>query len=139
MARATGVDHSMKRPNFIPSYESAEHQANEAAAAFLINELLAKGMASAQLIASEFAVSVKTAQIFLLRPDHHKNEVVSKGFKELAAMLTETRGTTCPVCGQPANSPLSGNRTSCRNCRTTGDAYQDGDPLLVNEDSPHEP
>jgi hypothetical protein len=129
MARSTGVNISTVRPSFIPPYESAEHQANEAAAAFLINFEFARQYRSAGELSREFSVSVQAAEMFLRKSlSVKKSEIVSVGLRALGEFLRSTkRGDICPTCGLETNVPLTGNRTSCGNCQRTGDAYQDGD------------
>jgi hypothetical protein len=87
MSRGTAVNANTKMPSFIAAYESAEHQANCAAAAFLINRDLAKSK-SARDISDEFCVSPKAAEIFLETLGAPKSEEVSKGFEQLSRLLS---------------------------------------------------
>jgi hypothetical protein len=158
MSRGTAVNASTKMPSFIAAYESAEHQANFAAAAFLINGDQAKGK-SIREISDEFCVSPKAAEIFLETLGALKSEEISKGFEQLSRMLspsgrkvepavssesvdapagsrdfqapgpaTAELGRLCPTCGRRSNRPVTGNRSSCKFCPQVRDAYQDGDP-----------
>jgi hypothetical protein len=142
MARATGVNVASRRPNFIPPYRSAEHQANYAAGVLLIDKDLARGCRTAAEISLRFNVSFRAATIFVEeRSRRQKSPGVAEGLRALSSSLGKsehtlgsTLGSTekqvCPLCGQPERYGIGGNRTNCHGCRSVGDALQDGDPLM---------
>jgi hypothetical protein len=146
MPRATGVNAASSRPSFIPAHRSAEHQANYATGVLLIDPELATTCRTAAEICLRFNVSKKAAAIFLEeRSRQEKSSVVSQGLRELSRSLGRSTNLgsqvsekqpgfeakiVCTACGQRGRYGIGGSRSKCAKCGATGDAQQDGDPLM---------
>jgi hypothetical protein len=128
------------RPKWIPKFQSAEHQAMVFAAAFLINDDIARRLKSADEIAVQFGISREAARIYFEEMlEEMERPAMAERLKhladELAASVTETAkpkisflSDPCTVCGQQKVFPV-GHKFMCQACDTVYDRFQDGDPV----------
>ncbi|SRR6266568_1988695 len=126
-------------PKWIKPFESAEHQAKVFAAAFLINDVIANTLSSAEEVSVEFGVSLESAKIFYEELIEQRNR--EKTADNIRRMADEFRALIapappkvryikepCAVCGNPTVFPL-GIKFMCETCDTVSDRFQDGDSL----------
>jgi hypothetical protein len=122
------------------AYESAEHQAKEFGSAFLIHDIDAAKMNSAEEIAEEFVVSLEAATICFKRLARKAERArsaarVMKIAEELKATLlgspkprqSSYLDVECLGCNQKTLLPNGPNNVSCDTCGFRGPRYQDGD------------
>jgi hypothetical protein len=103
MARGSGVNASTSRPQSIPKYESAEHQANVFAAAALVRVDLLSVADTAEEVSARFGVSLQVA-VICLEQLPRKSSLIINGFKELRKTLSAT-----PPRSEPTRAALRGN------------------------------
>ncbi|WP_027572221.1 ImmA/IrrE family metallo-endopeptidase [Bradyrhizobium sp. WSM1743] len=129
------------RYNWIPSFQSAEHQAMVFAAAFLINDDTARNLATADEVAIRFGLSLEAARIYfeqLLEEIERplSAERVRRMADEFKAIVADKDSPTrtisflddpCLACSQKQLFPVNGSRYMCRACDRVYDRYQDGD------------
>lgn len=125
-------------PGWIKPFESAEHQAKIFAAAFLINDEIAKSINTEDEISIAFGISRMSASIYLKQRNEINNrELTSARVQKLAAdfraSVVSKAATTirfmndcCSVCGQQTVFPV-GHKYMCKTCDTIYDRFQDGD------------
>lgn len=128
-------------PKWIPKFKSAEHQANVFGATLLINDAMARRLASPEDISVQAGISLAAARIYfeqiqeeLARPASAAR--VQKIADEVrAALAHKTSGTTitflndpCSCCGQQKLFPV-GHKYMCQACDTVYDRFQDGDDV----------
>jgi IrrE N-terminal-like domain len=130
------------KPNWIPKFQSAEHQAMVFAAAFLINDDIAGRLSSADDIAVQFGISLDDARIYFEQMLEEKDrpasaERVQQRAAEFRALIAEKAPTKpaisflsdpCLACGQQKLFPV-GHKFMCQACDTLYDRFQDGDPV----------
>lgn len=130
------------KPDWIPKFRSAEHQAMVFAAAFLINDDTARRMASPDEIAVQFGLSLGAAQIYfeqmmeeIERPA--SSQRVRRMADEFKAAVTEKSSPKskvtflsdpCASCGQQSLFPV-GHKFMCKTCDAVYDRFQDGDSV----------
>ncbi len=127
--------------SWIPSFQSAEHQAMVFAAAFLINDDTAKHLTTADEVAIRFGLSLESARIYfeqLLEETERplSADRVRRMADEFKALIAD-RGSAnqaisfladpCVSCGKNELFPVNGSRYMCRACDRVYDRYQDGD------------
>jgi Zn-dependent peptidase ImmA (M78 family) len=126
-------------PGWIPSYESAEHQAKVFGPAFLINDAIAKRLESADELSAVFGISLQSAKIefekLLKARDHakHAAEILRKAAQFKASMMPAQRELQylqelCTNCKQQ-NLIAMGTKYMCLNCKHVSDRFQDGDSV----------
>lgn len=126
------------RPKWIRPFESAEHQAKVFAAAFLINDRAAEGIASPEDLSLDFGISLESATIYI--NEHARSYEREKSKERVNRMAEEfirevkgiNRGpkfldSPCTQCGRRTLLPL-GSKFMCYSCESVFDHYQDGDP-----------
>ncbi len=132
--RAGGND----KYRWLRPYESAEHQANVFAAAFLIDDDGAKSLDSAEKVSIQFGVSLKCAEIYykeiLERRD--RGRAAEKMRKLASSFSAEVKhphthdlrflASPCPKCGERKVFPV-GSKYMCHHCDTVSDTFPDGD------------
>ena len=124
---------------WIKSFESAEHQANVFARAFLIDENYADGLANASEVAIEAGVSFECAQLFFKeatkrRDTHRSSEKVRQLVALFKAEITQKEqqpavkylDAPCPNCGERRVFPV-GAKFMCQVCDRVSDTYPEGD------------
>jgi hypothetical protein len=130
------------KKDWIPKFQSAEHQAMVFAAAFLINDESARRLTSAEDIAVQFGLSLEAARIYFeqmleeIERPAAAERVARKAaeFRAAVAEKTSTRPTAsflrepCPTCGQRKLFPV-GHKFMCQACNTVSDGFQDGDQI----------
>jgi hypothetical protein len=130
------------KPDWIPKFQSAEHQAMVFAAAFLINDNVATGLISADEIAVQFGISLDAARIYFEQMLEEKErpaaaERVQRIAADFRALVDEKMSTKptisflsdpCLACGQQKLFPI-GHKFMCQACDTLYDRFQDGDPV----------
>jgi IrrE N-terminal-like domain len=128
------------KPDWIPKFQSAEHQAMVFAAAFLINDDIAYRLTSAEDIAVQFGLSLDAARIYFEQMLEEKErpayaERVQRKAVEFRALVADKTSTKpdisflsdpCLACGQQKLFPV-GHKFMCHACDTVYDRYQDGD------------
>lgn len=127
--------------NWIPSFQSAEHQAMVFAAAFLVNDETARSLPSADEVAIRFGMSREAARIYfeqmleeIERPlSAERVRRMADEFKAIVGKANTTSRTIaflddpCLSCGKKQLFPVNGSRYMCRACERVYDRYQDGD------------
>ncbi len=132
MARGTGVTAFTKAALAIPAFESAEHQANQFALAFLVDIELARESGSAEEVSTRFSISITAARaLFGEFAQGRKSKIVSEGFAELMrglgrALPSNYEGDLCSVCGETTNQSSGGNRSRCLSCQTVSNNLEEG-------------
>jgi hypothetical protein len=118
-------------------FESAEHQVRVFAPAFLINDLIAETLRSADDISIEFGISSESAKIYFeeltaLR-DHdlaaEKIRRIAEQFRESVKPVTSKLhfiNDACTVCGSQTVFPV-GSKFMCQSCNNVSNRFQDGD------------
>jgi uncharacterized protein DUF955 len=126
------------RPEWIPKFQSAEHQAMVFGAAFLINDDTARQLTSADEISVKFGLSLEAARIYFEQMQEElERPAAAERMKRIAAefrdsVMSKTRPTIsflsdpCLSCGQPKLFPV-GTKYMCQECDAIYDRYQDGD------------
>jgi IrrE N-terminal-like domain len=130
-------------PKYLRPYESSEHQVKIFAPAFLINDVGAALLATAEDIAIEFGISLESADIYfsnMIRERERPKEAAR--MREQARRLAEDFRRSdshsinnniryldqdCTVCGQRTVLPI-GIKFMCTSCDRVFDHFQDGDP-----------
>jgi hypothetical protein len=128
--------------NWIPKFKSAEHQAMVFGGAFLINDVLARGLSSPEVISVQAGISLQAARIYfeqvqeeLSRPA--SSERVGQMADQVRAALAPKPATSispqyltdlCTCCGQQKLFPV-GHKFMCQACDTIHDRFQDGDSV----------
>ncbi|WP_256808003.1 ImmA/IrrE family metallo-endopeptidase [Bradyrhizobium sp. Bra64] len=127
--------------NWIPSFQSAEHQAMVFAAAFLINDETARNLSTADDVAIRYGLSLEAARIYfeqlleeIERPlSAERVRRMADEFKAIVGGNESGKRTIsflddpCLSCGQKELFPVNGSRYMCRACERVYDRYQDGD------------
>lgn len=127
------------RYDWIKPYESAEHQANVFAAAFLIDDNIASCLSSAEDISVQFGVSLRCAEVYFKeRTEREDRTRTGEMIREMARSFsaevkrgTDARTTSylaspCPQCGKRTVFPV-GSKFMCGTCDNVSDTFQDGD------------
>jgi hypothetical protein len=138
MSRRTGATGAIKSKHIKP-FESAEHQAKVFAAAFLINDGVAKRLSSPEEISVEFGISLESARIYyeeMTEPIRRKEsfERVDNLVASLraAAVTKQTHpiymAEGCTNCGNATLIPV-GIKFLCDTCGNVSDRFQDGDTV----------
>jgi hypothetical protein len=126
---------------WIPKFKSAEHQAMVFAGAFLINDITARTLSSADEVSVQAGVSLAAARIYfeqvqeeLARPaaaarvrkiaDEVRAALAPKPVASPVSFLNEV----CSRCGQQKLFPI-GHKFMCQACDTVYDRFQDGDEV----------
>jgi hypothetical protein len=126
---------------WIPKFKSAEHQAMVFAGAFLINDITARTLSSADEVSVQAGVSLAAARIYfeqvqeeLARPaaaarvrkiaDEVRAALAPKPVASPVSVLNEV----CSRCGQQKLFPI-GHKFMCQACDTVYDRFQDGDEV----------
>ncbi|SRR5579883_336389 len=118
-------------------FESAEHQARVFAPAFLINDLIAETLGSAEEISVEFGISLESAMIYFeeltaLRDREAAAEKIRRIAAEFRESVTPASSKLhfidepCTVCGNRTVFPV-GSKFMCQTCDNVTDRFQDGD------------
>jgi hypothetical protein len=129
-------------PDWIPKFQSAEHQAMVFGAAFLINDDTARKLLSADDISVQFGVSLEAARIYfeqmqeaITRPASSLRvlkiaEEVKAAIapKALSSSQINFLSDPCLACGQQKVFPV-GHKFMCQACDTVYDRFQDGDQV----------
>lgn len=129
-------------PGWIQKFESAEHQAMVFAAAFLINDDIARSQTCADDIAVQFGLSLDAARIYfdqmleeMERPSSvERVQLMAAEFKASAVQMTSAKRSiqflndACASCGQRKVFPV-GHKFMCQACNTISDGFQDGDSV----------
>lgn len=124
-------------PKWLKPYKSAEHQAKVFAPAFLINDLIAETLTSADEISIEFGISYHSALIYFgelnaLRDREKTAEKIRRIANEFRGSLTPGAqgprfiSEACPTCGKYTVFPV-GCKFMCQTCENVFDRFQDGD------------
>jgi hypothetical protein len=126
-------------PKWLKPFRSAEHQAKVFAAAFLINDVIASSLTSAEDISVEFGISLESANIYFEELTERRNR--EKSVANVRKMAEEFRALTasapskghyidepCSNCGQRTIFPI-GIKFMCDTCHTVIDRFQDGDTI----------
>jgi hypothetical protein len=127
--------------NWIPNFQSAEHQAMVFAAAFLINDETARHLSTADDVAIRYGLSLEAARIYfeqLLEEIERplSAERVRRMADEFKAIVEEKDAPSrtiqflddpCLSCGKKEVFPVNGSRSMCNSCGAVYDRYQDGD------------
>lgn len=130
------------KPDWIPKFRSAEHQAMVFAAAFLINDNTARRMLSPNEVAVQFGLSLQAAQIYfeqmmeeIERPASSlRVSKMAAEFKDAVAEKSSSKpkptylNDACSACGQQKLFPV-GHKFMCQACDTVHDRFQDGDQV----------
>lgn len=123
---------------WVEPFRSAEHQTKVFAPAFLIDDIVALKLTSAQEISIIFGVSFESADIYLRelqRPDERR--AVAKKLIQLGRELHTSNqpahvlkflAEPCTRCGQSKLFPV-GSKYMCQECDQVFDRFQDGDTL----------
>jgi Zn-dependent peptidase ImmA (M78 family) len=125
-------------PKWLSPFESAEHQGRVFAPAFLINDLIAKTLSSADEISIEFGISYESAKIYFeeltaLRDRGKTTEKIRRIADEFRQSVTSVASKphfineVCTVCGNQTVFPV-GCKFMCQTCDNVIDRFQDGDP-----------
>ncbi|MGC2221931.1 MAG: hypothetical protein WA624_05965 [Methylocella sp.] len=125
-------------PKWLQPFESAEHQAKVFAPAFLINDLIAETLSSADDISIEFGISLESAKIYFDDLTALRNrELAAEKIRHIAEEFRESVtpvipklhfiNDACTVCGNQTVFPV-GSKFMCQTCDTVFDRFQDGDP-----------
>jgi IrrE N-terminal-like domain len=125
-------------PKWLKPFESAEHQAKVFAPAFLINDLIAETLSSADDISIEFGISLESAKIYFDDLTASRNrELSAEKVRRIAEEFRESVtpvisklhfiNDACTVCGHQTVFPV-GSKFMCQTCDTVFDRFQDGDP-----------
>jgi Zn-dependent peptidase ImmA (M78 family) len=125
-------------PKWLKPFESAEHQVRVFAPAFLINDLIAETLSSADEISIEFGISYESAKIYFeeltaLRDRGKAAEKIRRIADEFREWVTPVASKPrfineiCTVCGNRTLFPV-GCKFMCQTCDTVCDRFQDGDP-----------
>jgi IrrE N-terminal-like domain len=115
------------KPDWIPKYQSAEHQAMVFAAAFLINDDIARRLGSADDIAVQFGLSLEAARIYFEQMLEERERPAAAA--RVMRMAAEFRASVaevakpeipfltdpCLVCGQQKVFPI-GHKFMCQAC-----------------------
>jgi hypothetical protein len=127
---------------WLPPFESAEHQAKVFAPAFLVNDVVADTLDSAEEISVRFGISLESADIYFKelteQRERTKNaERVRRVAQELAADFRESLNPShsairyiedvCTSCHRQTVLPI-GIKFMCTTCGNVSDRFQDGDP-----------
>jgi hypothetical protein len=133
--RATGN----KKHEWIKPFESAEHQANVFAAAFLVSDYHFADIDSADEIAIEAGVSFECAKIFAKEMTKRVDAGrTAEKIRQLVSLFKAEVGKDdnpssvpyldcpCPNCGQRRVFPV-GPKFMCQVCERVSDNYPDGD------------
>jgi Zn-dependent peptidase ImmA (M78 family) len=118
-------------------YESAEHQVRVFAPAFLINDLIAETLTSADDISIEFGISLESATIHFEEVTAlRRRDVVAEKIRSIAEEFRESAkppisklhfiNDACTVCGNQTVFPV-GAKFMCQTCDNVSDRFQDGD------------
>lgn len=118
-------------------FESAEHQVRVFAPAFLINDLIAETLRTADDISIEFGISSESAEIYFeeltaLRGRDlvaEKIRSIAEEFRESVKPVTSQLhfiNDACTVCGRQTLFPV-GAKFMCQTCDNVFDRFQDGD------------
>jgi Zn-dependent peptidase ImmA (M78 family) len=117
-------------------FESAEHQVRVFAPAFLVNDLIAETLRSADDISIEFGISSESAKIYFeeltaLRDHDVAAEKIRRmeEFRESVKPVTSKLhfiNDACTVCGSQMVFPV-GSKFMCQRCNNVSDRFQDGD------------
>lgn len=137
MARGTGVSISSPLVKLFEKSESAEHQANEWASHYLIDEKNIHFGMSVEDIAIKFGVSLTAATIrFNQLIQRRERPKLALKFAELSASLKSMESSCknkicflpdmCSACGNATLIPI-GNKFMCQTCEAVTDNFQDGD------------
>jgi hypothetical protein len=128
------------KPEWIPKYQSAEHQAMVFAGAFLINDETARRLQSADEIAIQFGLSLDAARIYFEQMlEEIERPIVAKRIRQSAAELKAIVAVPrtpemsflsdpCSACGRQKLFPV-GHKYMCQACDAIYDRFQDGDPV----------
>lgn len=128
-------------PRYFKYYDSAEHQTKVFAPAFLINDVMAQTLESAEEISVRFGISKQSAEIYFAemiaaaeRPK--QRAIVQKKLQRLADTLRNNSAPSitkiqymndpCTVCGKQQVFPI-GHKFMCQACDMVYDRFQDGD------------
>jgi len=124
-------------PGWIKPFESAEHQAKIFAAAFLINDEVAKTLDTEDEISITFGISRMSASIYLKQRNEINNR--EQTYARVQKLAAEFRASVaskaqperfmndcCSVCGKQTVFPV-GHKYMCKTCDTIYDRFQDGD------------
>ena len=125
-------------PKWLNPFESAEHQVRVFAPAFLINDLIAETLSSADEISIEFGISDESAKIYFDDLTALRNrELAAEKIRRIAEEFRESVtpvisklhfiNDACTVCGHQTVFPV-GSKFMCQTCDTVFDRFQDGDP-----------
>jgi Zn-dependent peptidase ImmA (M78 family) len=133
LRRAPGNEMAM----LLKPFESAEHQAKVFAPAFLINDLIAETLSSADDISIEFGISLESATIhFEELTALRGRDVVAEKIRDIAEEFRESVkpvtsklhfiNDVCTACGRQTVFPV-GAKFMCQTCDNVSDRFQDGD------------
>jgi len=126
----------------VAPFESAEHQAKVFAPAFLIDDVVAGTLDSAEEISVRFGISSESADIYFKelteQRERAKNaERVLRAAQELASDFSESLKPSpsavryiedvCTSCHCQTVLPI-GIKFMCTTCNNVSDRFQDGDP-----------
>jgi hypothetical protein len=128
--------------DWIPKFQSAERQAMVFAAAYFINDRIARELTSADEIAIRFGLSLDAARIYfeqmleeIERPaSAQRVSKIAAEFKAAVAEKTASRPAMaflkdpCPSCGQSKLFQV-GHKFMCHACNVISDGFQDGDSV----------
>lgn len=118
-------------------FESAEHQVRVFAPAFLINDLIAETLRTADDISIEFGISSESANIYFEELTALRGrDVVAEKIRSIAEEFRESVkpvasklhfiNDACTVCGRQTVFPV-GAKFMCQTCDNVTDRFQDGD------------
>jgi hypothetical protein len=135
--RATGASGATTISK-VNASESAEHQAKVFASAFLIDDVEASRLKSAEEIATEFLVSLEAAEICFERLQEEAERAAAalrvlksnEDFKRLMRQLEKPQrhlDIPCVSCRRTTLIPI-GHKVFCETCHYKGDHPQSGDP-----------
>jgi hypothetical protein len=126
-------------PRWLKPFESAEHQAKIFAPAFLINDVIAENLSSAEEISIRFVISLESARIYFEQLTERRNR--EQAGERILRMAEEFRARTqpiptkvrcihdrCTTCGQATVFPV-GIKFLCETCGDVSDRFQDGDQV----------
>jgi hypothetical protein len=128
--------------NWIPKFKSAEHQAMVFAAAFLINDEIARLLPCPEDISVRFGLSLQAARIYFEQAQEEIARPASSARvrqmadqvraalapKSPAASTPLFLGELCSRCGQQKLFPI-GHKFMCQACDAVYDRFQDGDQV----------
>ncbi len=118
-------------------FESAEHQVRVFAPAFLINDLIAETLSSADEISIQFGISFESAKIYFdeltalcgREVAAEKIRRIADEFREAVNPVTSKLhfiNDACSVCSSQTVFPV-GSKFMCQTCNNVSDRFQDGD------------